>query len=110
MPVHDAAFKQLLRALFREFLQAFVPDLYKDLDPKRIEFLDKELFQAFEGKFKLKVVDLAVRVKLRGQEGFVLVHVENQAEREAAMDQRMFLYAAWLIASYGLPVYPILLT
>ena len=50
MPVHDPAFKQLLRAFFREFLEAFVTDLHDDLDPKFIEFLDKELFQVARKK------------------------------------------------------------
>ena len=62
------------------------------------------------GRHKTKLVDLVVRVKFRGQEGFVLVHVEHQGQRDRHIGLRMFLYAAWLIERYGLPVYPILLT
>jgi hypothetical protein len=55
-------------------------------------------------------VDLVARVRFHGQEGFVLVHVEHQGRRDRQIGLRLFLYAAWLIERYGLPVYPILLT
>src|SRR2546430_7393288 len=55
MPIHDPAFKQLLHTFFRDFIQAFAPDLHHDLDRKFLEFLDKELFLPFATKNKLKV-------------------------------------------------------
>ena len=109
MQVHDQLFKRLLRAFFPDFLEGFVPDLHRELDPESIQFFDKELVRAFGTRHQVKLVDLVARVKFRQHEGFVLVHVEHQAKREREIGQRLFLFASWLIASYGLPVYPILL-
>ena len=110
MATHDPPFKLLLQTFFPEFLAAFAPDFYQDLNPKTIQFLDKELIGMRRGRHQAKVVDLVARVKFRGQEGFVLVHLEHQGQRDRQIGLRMFLYAAWLIERYRLPVYPILLT
>ncbi len=110
MSHHDQLFKLLLHSFFPEFLQAFVPNLYRDLDLKSMQFVDKELIRTQGGRRKAKLVDLVVRVKFHGQEGFVLIHVEHQAGRDRQIGLRLFLYAAWLIERYRLPVYPILLT
>jgi hypothetical protein len=110
MTSHDQHFKLLLQTLFREFLEVFAPEIHRSLSPSNIHFLDKELIRAQSGERKTRLVDLVARVRLGGQDGFVLVHVEHQARREREIGRRMFLYAAWLIQRYGLPVYPILLT
>ena len=107
---HDQLFKLLLQTFFREFLQVFAPDLHRNLIRATIHFLDKELIRRQGGLRKTKLVDLVARVKLGRGEGFVLVHIEHQARRERDIGRRLFLYAAWLIQRYGLPVYPILLT
>ena len=91
-------------------MEGFAPEIHEVLDPKSIHFLDKELIQARGEQRKTKLVDLVARVRLAGEDGFVLVHVEHQARRDRELGRRMFLYAAWLIQRYGLPVYPILLT
>jgi predicted transposase YdaD len=107
---HDQLFKLLLQTFFREFLAAFAPEIHAALKPSAIHFLDKELIGAHSGQRKTKLVDLVARVRLAGGDGFVLVHIEHQARRERDIGRRMFLYAAWLMQRYGLPVYPILLT
>lgn len=110
MPDHDPLFKRLLQAFFPDFLEAFVPELHRDLDLKSVQFADKELIRDRGGQRQAKVVDLVARAKFRGGEGFVLVHVEHQARRDRQIGRRLFLYAAWLMERYNLPVYPILLT
>ncbi len=109
MTSHDAHFKQLLRTFLREFLQAFVPELGRELKSASIEFLDKELLRAGR-KSRMRVVDLVAKVQFRDEPGFVLVHVEHQSSRRAEIRRRMFAYAAWLMDERRLPVYPILLT
>jgi hypothetical protein len=109
MTSHDAHFKQLLRTFFREFLEAFVPELGRDLKPGLIEFLDKELVRRKGRALRARLVDLVAKVPFRDQPGFVLVHVEHQAQRQAETRRRLFFYAVWLMEQYGLPVYPILL-
>ncbi len=107
---HDLLFKHLLQNFFREFLAAFLPELERDLEPSSIQFLDKELIRARGRRRRMKLVDLVARVRFRGEESFVLVHVEHQAHRTADIGRRLFLYAAWLMDRYELPVYPVLLT
>src|SRR5437868_3743015 len=77
---HDQIFKQLLQTLFTDFLAAFVPELYRDLDTKSIQFLDKELIRARGRWRRTKLVDLVVRVRFRGQESFVLVQHGYRAQ------------------------------
>jgi hypothetical protein len=110
MTQHDQLFKHLLQVLFVDFLEGFVPELSRDLDHKCIQFLDKELIRARGRHRRTKLVDLVARVRFRGQASFVLVHLEHQSRRASDTARRLFLYAAWLMDRYNLPVYPILLT
>ena len=110
MTPHDAHFKQLLRAFFAEFLEAFVPELARDLDRRSIQFIDKELLRLRGGRKTSRLVDLVAKARFHSEEGFILVHLEHQASRQRDMRRRMFFYAAWLFEQTGLPVYPILLT
>jgi len=107
---HDQHFKKLLLTFFNEFLEAFVPEIARATDARHVEFLDKELVWIRRRFRKAKFVDLVAKVKLQGTPGFILVHVEHQAKRDRAIGLRMFLYAAWLVERYGLPVWPVLLT
>jgi predicted transposase YdaD len=110
MRPHDQHFKKLLASFFCEFIEAFVPELAGDLDRRHVELLDKELIWIRRHFRKAKFVDLVAKVKLKGTPGFILIHIEHQARRDPAMARRMFLYAAWLLERYGLPVWPVLLT
>jgi len=108
MTDHDQLFKHLLQSFFGEFLAAFVPELHRDLDARSIQFLDKELIRARGQHRQTRLVDLVARIRFHGEESFVLVHVEHQARRKTDTGRRLFLYAAWLMDRYGLPVYPVL--
>lgn len=110
MTPHDQHFKELIRTFFYEFLEAFVPELSRAVDRRHFEFLDKELIWIRRRLRKAKFVDLVAKVKLKGEAGFILVHVEQQAKRDPAIARRMFFYAAWLVERYGLPVWPVLVT
>ncbi len=110
MTPHDQHVKKLLSTFFFEFLVAFLPEIARAVDRWRFEFLDKELIW-FRRRFrKAKFVDLVVKVKLKGEPSFILIHIEHQARRDPDIARRMFLYAAWLIERYGLPVWPVLVT
>ncbi len=110
MTLHDQHFKKLLASFFYEFIEAFVPEIARGLDRRQVELLDKELIWIRRRFGKAKFVDLVAKVTLKGAPGFILVHVEHQARRDPAIARRMFLYAAWLLERYGLPVWPVLLT
>ena len=52
-------------------------------------------------------MDLLAKVRLRGQETFILIHVENQASPRLDFPKRMFQYFSLLHGKFVLPIYPI---
>lgn len=77
MPIdHDRLFKELLSTFFVDFVELFLPDLHRDLDPASLVFLDKEVFTDVTSGER-HVADLVARARCRGLESFFLVHVEN---------------------------------
>ncbi|NJO07918.1 MAG: DUF4351 domain-containing protein [Chloroflexaceae bacterium] len=105
---HDRLFKELLTTFFIEFLELFVPDVPAYLDRESLAFLDKELFTDVTSGDRYEA-DLVARAQVRGQESFFLIHLEHQAQPQAAFGQRMFRYFARLYEQHNLPVYPIVL-
>lgn len=105
---HDRLFKELLTTFFAEFVELFLPHIAADLDHGSIQFIDKEVFTDI-GSGDRHEVDLLAKVKLRGREAFILIHVENQSSWQPDFPQRMFRYFALIHGKYGLPVYPIAL-
>ena len=105
---HDALFKQLLLTFFVEFILVFLPEVAAQIDFDKLAFQPQELLTDIEGGEK-HIVDLLVKVKLRGEEVFLLLHVENQSRTEADFAFRMFKYAALLHIKYRLPVYSVVI-
>jgi predicted transposase YdaD len=103
---HDRLFKELIVACFREFVELFMPRLYAETDLDSIEFQDKELFTDIGGGEKHEA-DIVVKAKVKGENAFFLIHVENQAKAQPAFAERMFRYFARLYEKYHLPVYPV---
>jgi hypothetical protein len=72
---HDQSFKELISTFFLEFLELFVPDLAKDIEPDSIRFLPQEYFaDLVEGNEK--IIDLLVEVRLAEQDKTFLFHLE----------------------------------
>jgi len=105
---HDALFKLLLTAFFREFLELFAPELAAALAPEPLIFLDKESFSDLLDPAR-READLVVQARLRDQPATLLIHLEHQAQADRALDRRMFRYFARFYDRYDLPVYPIAL-
>jgi predicted transposase YdaD len=104
---HDQLFKALLTTFFSEFVRALLPDVAEFIDPRFIEFIDKEIFTDIASAERHEV-DLVVKVRFRGgQRAFFLIHVENQARSEKGFARRMFRYFARLHEKYGLPIFPV---
>jgi Domain of unknown function (DUF4351)/Putative transposase, YhgA-like len=105
---HDQSFKELISTFFLEFLELFVLDLAKDIDPDSIRFLPQEYFaDLVEGDEK--IIDLLVEVKLAGQEKTFLFHLEAQSYSESQIGRRMFYYLARLHQNYVKDIYPIVI-
>jgi len=105
---HDRLFKELLTTFFLDFLSLFAPELSREIDPASVEFLEKEIFTDVVAGERHEV-DLLVKLRRRGEDSCVLVHVESQATAAAEFAQRMFRYFARIEAHHGLPVYPVAL-
>jgi hypothetical protein len=59
---HDKNFKELISTFFIEFLELFLPDVAKTIDPDSVKFLQQEYFVDFkEGEGK--IIDLLAEVK-----------------------------------------------
>jgi predicted transposase YdaD len=103
---HDRLFKELLTTFFTDFVDLLLPDLSAYLDPRSLEFLDKEVFtDVTEGE--RHEADIVVRARFRSEASCFLVHVENQAQSQPEFARRMFRYFARLHERHALPVYPI---
>jgi hypothetical protein len=88
---HDRLFKELFRVFFLEFVEIFFPKLYKIMDKTHVRFLVQETFHDLT-KGEKNIADIVVETKLAGMDGFVLVHVEHQAQRQKSFNDRMFRY------------------
>jgi hypothetical protein len=101
----DGAWKNMLsEARFAAFTQFFLPDVYGLIDWKRgVEFLEQEL-RAITRKTRRGSgsVDRLVKVWLKsGEERWVLVHVEIQAQEDDAFVLRMFRYRSRILDRFG---------
>ncbi len=106
---HDRLFKELIKAFFVEFLKLFFPSLLAEIDTRLLEFLDKEIFTELTSGDEYRA-DIVAKTRFKnGQETFLLIHVENQAQYETLFEKRMFRYFALSSHNHGLPVYPIAL-
>lgn len=91
----DSAWKDILDAYFKEFMEFFYTEIAKKIDwVAGYEALDKEL-QAIttESMMGKRFVDKLFKVKsLDGQEEVVLIHIEIQSQKEEEFAQRLFHY------------------
>jgi hypothetical protein len=102
----DRLYKELIRSSFVEFVRFAAPALYEQMDGDVLEFQDKELFTDI-AVGETSVADIVVKAKVKDEESFFLVHVENQSTPQPEFSERMYRYFAKLYGKYHLPVYPI---
>ena len=78
---HDQNFKELISTFFIEFLELFLPEIARTVDPGSVKFLQQEYFvDLVEGEEK--IVDLLVEVKQSSQDATFLIHIEPQSQVE----------------------------
>ncbi|MBW4475250.1 MAG: hypothetical protein KME45_33470 [Stenomitos rutilans HA7619-LM2] len=90
----DSPWKDILRQYFQDAIAFFFPQTAERIDWHRpYEFLNKEFQQiAPEAAIGKRYADQLVKVWLkRGQELWLLVHIEAQAASEANFAERMFV-------------------
>ena len=103
---HDRLFKELLEEYFAEFIQAFFPQIYGEIDFSHLKFLQQELFTDITTG-KRHVVDLLAETSLKGEDGLILVHIENQAQYQKNFSERMFIYFSRLYQKFRCKILPV---
>ncbi|MBY6269844.1 Rpn family recombination-promoting nuclease/putative transposase [Parageobacillus thermoglucosidasius] len=103
---HDRLFKELIQAFFEEFILLFFPDMYEHIDFCHLSFLSEELFTDVTAGEKYRV-DLLVETKLKGEDGLIIVHIENQSYVQPSFPERMFIYFSRLFEKYRTNIVPI---
>ncbi|MFN8671803.1 MAG: Rpn family recombination-promoting nuclease/putative transposase [Candidatus Sericytochromatia bacterium] len=99
----DSAWKYILKALFPDFVEFFMPDLFELVDfSVPPNFLDQEFEQLFpETKTEDRKVDKLVELKLKdGENALVLVHAEIQSYYDSEFEKRMFDYYVRIFDHY----------
>ncbi|MGB9783917.1 MAG: Rpn family recombination-promoting nuclease/putative transposase [Moorellaceae bacterium] len=107
MPIdHDAIFKELITNFFKEFMELFFPQAHALIDYSDLTFLTQEIITDITAGEK-HYVDILARVKIKGEEGYVLIHVEPQAYKEPDFARRMFIYFSRLYEKHQKKILPI---
>lgn len=91
----DSPWKDILQQYFEEFMLFFFPQAHGEIDWTRTpEFLDKELQQVVrDAELGRRLADKLVKIyRLSGEENWILIHVEIQAQEESNFARRMFIY------------------
>ncbi len=92
---YDSPWKTIIEALFREFIQMFIPAAHLEIDwSVPVRFLDKEFARVARGaRAGSRAVDRLAEVALcDGGQTWVLVHIEVQAQRDTDFARRMYRY------------------
>ena len=103
----DGPWKEILEDYFQDFLLFFFPGIHTDINwHQGYEFLDKELQQVVrDAAIGTRYGDKLVKVwRAGGEELWVLIHVEVQAQTDSNFEERMFTYNYRLRDRYGKPV------
>ena len=91
----DSPWKDILQRYFEEFMLFFFPQAHGEIDwTREPEFLDKELQQVIrDAELGRRLVDKLVKIyRIGGEETWVLVHIEVQAQEESDFSARMYTY------------------
>jgi len=103
---HDRLFKELIQTFFEEFILLFFPHIHEHIDFRHMSFLSEELFTDVTAGEKYRV-DLLVETKFKGEDGLVIVHIENQSYVQLSFPERMFIYFSRLFEKYRKNIVPI---
>ena len=104
---YDSPWKELIDGYFRAFMIFFFPEIAAEIDWKKgYTMLEQELRRITrEAKIGRRFADKLIRVwKISGEETWVLIHVEVQAQQETDFSHRTYIYNYRGHDLYGSPV------
>jgi hypothetical protein len=107
MSEYDSPWKEALDRFLRNFLEFFFPHIAADIAWERgYEVLDKELEQIDRaGEIGNRLADKLFKVwRINGQETWLLIHVEIQAQPDQDFPERMYVYNYRIYDCYRRPV------
>src|SRR5699024_2161126 len=103
---HDQLFKELIIEFFKEFLEAFFPDVHDNIDFHAIKPISDEVYtDLLEGSTRR--LDIVVETKLKGTGAVIIIHVEPQSYKQEDFHKRMYHYFSLLYNKYQKPIIPI---
>ncbi|MCL0081436.1 Rpn family recombination-promoting nuclease/putative transposase [Peptococcaceae bacterium] len=106
--IHDRLFKQLLETFFAEFIDLFFPEVSRLMDHSKLNFLQQEVITDVLDKEK-HIIDILVETELADEEGLILIHVENKAQRVPGYNRKMFKYFARLHEKHQKKILPVVI-
>jgi hypothetical protein len=104
---YDSPWKEIIQLYFEDFMLFFFPQIHQEIDWSRgFEFLDTELQQVVrDAELGKRLVDKLVKIyRIGGEESWLLIHLEVQAQEENEFPQRMFVYNYRIYDKYKKPV------
>ena len=104
---YDSPWKEIIQLYFEDFMLFFFPQVHQEIDWSRgFEFLDQELQQVVrDAELGKRLVDKLVKIyRIGGEESWLLIHLEVQAQEENEFPQRMFVYNYRIYDKYKKPV------
>ena len=109
---HDDLIKNLLLQprLLKDFLHAFLPEIFEFADFEVLEYLDKE--HPSGGKRPRRRGDLLLKVRWtndRRDQAMFLIHIESQGQAQDVILERVGEYCLRDAIQYKLPVMPLVL-
>ncbi|MGY0691481.1 Rpn family recombination-promoting nuclease/putative transposase [Virgibacillus sp. FSP13] len=103
---HDQLFKQLIHTFFEEFLEAYFPEVHRNIDFQSIKPFSEEVYtDLLEGNTRR--LDIVIETKLKGTDTIIIVHIEPQSTTQTDFHDRMFRYFSLLYNRYRKPIIPI---
>lgn len=100
---YDSPWKEAIELYFPDFMAFFFPQAHANINWERsYEFLDTELQQVVrDAELGRRLADKLVKVwRLSGEESWVLIHLEVQAQVETDFAKRMYIYNYRLFDRY----------
>ncbi|MEI3611375.1 Rpn family recombination-promoting nuclease/putative transposase [Pseudogracilibacillus sp. SO30301A] len=103
---HDQLFKQLIHTFFEEFLEAFFPEIHKQIDFQSTVQLSEEFFtDLIDGD--VRRLDIIVQARIIAEESLIIIHIEPQSSVQTNFHERMFQYFSLLYHKFRKPIIPI---